>query len=123
MPVEHLDRIAEAIANDGAAIPIGVLVEVASDAAEDVVEVLVVTKIGLAPHTLEIGRKAFVEPSLRPISTRQQIAEPLMRKLVRDERIARKIELSALVVQRTVGLGRGRRVLHSAKNEIGHGDL
>ena len=46
-----------------------------------------------------------------------------MRELVRNERVAGKVEVCARVVQGAVGLRRRRRVFHAAENKIGNRDL
>ena len=123
MAVEEFDGVAEAVADDRAAVAIGVFFQIPLDAAEDVVEILVVSEVRFAEHRLEVRGEAFVEPCVRPIAAREQIAEPLMRQLVRNERIAREIQVRAFVVQRAFGL-RGRRgVFHAAEDEVRHGDL
>ncbi len=121
--VEQLDRIAIDVAHDRAAVALAVLIEIAADDLEDVALVFIPAAARFHPDRFEIGREAFVEPGLRPIAAGDEIAEPLVRELVRDERFAREIEVRALVVQRAVGLRRRARVLHPAEDEIGDRDL
>ena len=121
--VENFDRVAERVADDRPAVAGGIFLEIVAHPAEDVVEILIVAEIGLAPDAFEEGREALVEPRVRPIAAGDQIAEPLVREFVRDERIAREIEMGDGVVQRPVCLRGGRRILHAAEDEVGNGDL
>ena len=99
------------------------LVEVAVGVDEQL-EVGLVAPLGvLAPDVLEVGGEAFVEPGLGPLAAGQQIAPPLVRQLVRDQRLDVVIERGALVEQREVGQRRRGGVLHAAEDELGHGDL
>src|SRR5208282_2374974 len=117
------DRIAIAVAYDRAAVAIGVLVEIGLAILADIPRELVGPKIFFAPERLEVGSEALVEPCVRPIAARQQIAPPLMSKLVRDQRIALEVEMRARVVQRAVGLRRRRSVFHPAEDKIADRDL
>ena len=58
-----------------------------------------------------------------PIAAGHQVAEPLVREFVRDERIAREVDVRGLVVERAVRLRRRARILHAAEDEVGDGDL
>ncbi len=60
---------------------------------------------------------------MRPVAAGQQVAEPLVRELVRDERVAVGIEGGALVVEDGVGQRRRGGVLHAAEDEVGDDDL
>src|ERR1700719_5407376 len=99
MAIEQIDRIAIAVAYDWAAVVIGVLVEIAFAILPDVPRELVGPEILLAPERLKVGREALVEPRVRPIATGKQVAPPLMRQFVRDQRIALEIKMRARVVQ------------------------
>src|SRR6266403_2051987 len=100
MAIEQFDRSAIAIAYDRTAIVIGILVEIAFAILADVPRELVGPKILFAPECLEVSREALVQPGVRPIAAGQQVAPPLMREFVRDQRIAFEIEMRARVVQR-----------------------
>ncbi len=79
---------------------------------------------GCSRHTYSgVGREALVEPALAPLATGEQIAEPLMGQLVRDQILeslsrAARSSSSTLIGQR----GRGR-VLHAAEDEVGDDHL
>src|SRR5262249_27264984 len=79
--------------------------------------------LGLDPDALEKSREALVEPPMRPVATGQKIPEPLMRELMRDQRIAREIRMRARVVQGEIGLRRVGSVFHSPEDVILDGDL
>src|SRR5882724_11434736 len=108
MAIEQVDWSAIAIAYDRPAIVIRVLIEIAFAILADVPRELVGPEILLAPERLEVSCEALVQPCVRPVAASQQIAPPLMRQFVRDQRIAFEIEMRARVVQRIGGL-RGRR--------------
>src|ERR1700691_1815587 len=118
MAIEQIDRVAITIAYDRPAVVIGVLVKIALAILPDVPRELIGTEILLAPKRLEVSREALVEPRVRPIAAGQPITPPLMRQLVRGQRIALEVEMRARVVQRAVGLRRRRRVFHPAENKI-----
>src|ERR1700691_6455651 len=100
MAIEQMDRVAITIAYDRPAVVIGVLVKIALAILPDVPRELVGPEILLAPQRLEVSREALVEPRVRPIAAGQQVAPPLMRELVRDQRIALGVEMRRRVVQR-----------------------
>jgi hypothetical protein len=52
-----------------------------------------------------------------------KVAKPSLSELVRNQRIARKIQVRRLVVERPVGLRRRRGVLHAAEDEVGYRNL
>src|SRR5260370_35710511 len=108
MAIEQFDWRAVAIAYNRAAVVIGVLVEIAFAILADLPRELVGPKILFAPERLEVSREALVQPGVRPVGASQQVAPPLMRELVRDQRIAFEIEMRARVVQR-IGSLCGRR--------------
>src|SRR6267378_6533572 len=100
MAIEQVDWSAIAIAYDWPAIVVRVLIEIAFAILADVPRELVGPEILLAPERFEVSREALVQPRVRPIAASQQVAPPLMRELVRDQRIAFKIEMRARVMQR-----------------------
>src|SRR6267378_3369947 len=100
MTIEQIDRRAVAVAYDRPAIMIGILIEIAFAILADVPRELVGAKILLAPERFEVSREALVQPRVRPVAASQQVTPPLMRELVRDQRIAFKIEMRARVMQR-----------------------
>ena len=53
----------------------------------------------LGEERVKVGGKALVEPDVRPILAGQEIAEPLMRELVRDQAVGVALERGDLVVQ------------------------
>ena len=77
----------------------------------------------LALDVLEVRREALVQPAVRPVAARDEVAEPLVRELVRDEVVARDVEARALVEQHVLVQRRRRRVLHPAEDEVAHDDL
>src|SRR5208283_2448519 len=76
--VEDLDRVAVPIADDRTAVALGIFLEITRNAAKDVIQILVVSQVGLAPDALEVRCKPFVEPRLRPVAAGEQVAEPLV---------------------------------------------
>jgi hypothetical protein len=54
---------------------------------------------------LEVCRKAFIQPGMRPVAAGEQVAEPLMYKLVCDKPVAGNIEMRTFAVNRFVGKG------------------
>ena len=65
-----------------------------------------------------VRRKAFVQPQVRPVAARHQIAEPLVRRLVRVEPVQRAELLGVILKKQARRLKRAARVLHSARGEI-----
>ena len=51
----------------------------------------------LGEERVEVGREAFVEPEVGPILARQEVAEPLVRQLVRDQAVGVSFERGDLV--------------------------
>src|SRR5882757_2246009 len=123
MTIEKLDWGAVAIAYDWPAIVIRVLVEIAFAILADVPCELVGPEIFFAPERLEVCREALDQPCVRPVAAGQQVAPPLMREFVRDQRIAFEIQMRARVMQRIGGLRGCRSIFHPAENEIADCDL
>src|SRR5271156_1645897 len=109
MAIEQFDRRAIAVAYDRPPVIIGVLVEIRLAILPNIPSELVGAEIFLAPQRLEVRCEALVEPRMRPVAAGQQVAPPLMRQLVRDQRIALEIEMRARVMQSAVGLRCRRR--------------
>ncbi len=72
----------------------------------------------LRPDQLEEGREALVQPAVRPVAAGQQVAEPLVRQLVRDQAVGVLIEAGAAVVEDRVRDRGGADVLHAAEDEV-----
>ena len=53
-----------------------------------------------------VGGKTFVQPEMRPILARHEVAKPLMRQLVRDEAGAVAEILTGVAEERAVGENR-----------------
>src|SRR5712671_3475003 len=116
MAIKQVDWSAIAIAYDRPAIVIRVLIEIAFAILADVPRELVGAEILLAPERLEVSCEALVQPCVRPVAAGQQVAPPLMREFVRDQRIAFEIQMRTRVVQRIRGLRCGGSIFHPAEN-------
>ena len=65
-----------------------------------------------------VGGKTFVQPEMRPILARHEVAKPLMRQFVRHEAGAVAEVLRNVAEERAVIENRHRRVLHAAPAEV-----
>ncbi len=72
----------------------------------------------LVPERLEVGGEPLVEPDVRPVAAREEVAPPLMGELVRDEAVRVVVEVCALVVERPLVQRGGGDVLHAAPAEL-----
>ena len=97
--IEDVDRLVVELGRDRAAIAAGVLAEVALRPLVELEVGGVAALVMLAPDVLGVGREALVEPALAPVAARDQIAEPLVRELVRDQRVDVVVDRGALVEQ------------------------
>src|SRR5262249_38022986 len=84
---------------------------------------LVLAVAPLAPDVLAVSREAFVEPALPPVAAGDEIAEPLVGELVRDEGLGVEVAPGARGEERLVGERRRGGVLHAAEDEFGDADL
>ncbi len=73
-----------------------------------------------APDHFEKRGKTFVQPDVAPVFAGHQVAEPLMRELVGNQRIfiARKFGNELRILQRAAGIGRRAGIFHSSRDEI-----
>src|SRR5450432_3477658 len=97
MAVEEIDRLGIVSAHDGPRVTSAGLVQVRVDVGRDAVVVLISSQAIFALDVLEEGRKALVEPGVRPVTTGHEIAEPLVRKFVRYQIIRGDVERGPLV--------------------------
>ena len=88
LPVEEVDRLVVDVVHDGPAIALRVLSHVALRVDAHLVAHGVRAAVPLREERVEVGGEALVEPAVGPVATGEQIAEPLVRQLVRDEAIA-----------------------------------
>ena len=123
MTVEDLQRLRIGLLHQRSPVAAGVLLEVERPVAHHLVAELVPAVGVLDEQLVEVGREALVEPAVRPLAAGQQVTEPLVRQLVRRQRVTAldDVRVRTLVVQHRVG-HRGRRgVLHAAEDEVGDG--
>ena len=74
------------------------------------------------PQRFEVAGEAFVEPQVRPVAAGDEVAEPLVGKLVSDQAVGAAIKPGVLIKQRCFAEGRRAGVLH-ATAEIVAADL
>ena len=77
--VEKLDWILEHVVHDRAPVALAVFAQIRIDHLVNLVEILIPATIGFCKNRLEIRGETLVEPRVRPITTGDEIAEPLMR--------------------------------------------
>ncbi len=121
--IEDVDRRLVVLADDGALVAAVGLAEVRVHVALDAVIVLVAAEVGLAVDVLHEGGKTLVEPGVRPVTARDEIAKPLMGELVGDEVVGADVERGAVVEQDVLVHRRGGGVLHPAEDEVAHHHL
>lgn len=122
VPVEHRGGVAILAGHDRSLVALG-LVEVAARHAAAVQVEGVATLGVLEPQRGEVGSEALVEPHVRPLAAGQEVAPPLVRELVGDQRVAIFDGGEVGGIDRAIG-ERGRRdVLHAAERELLHGRL
>jgi len=121
--IEEFGGIAIDALDNRAPVLLGFFLEIRRDGFEHVIDVFVPAELRFPPDAFAIRCEAFVEPRMRPITCRKEIAEPLVREFVRDEPIARIIEMRAFVVQGEIGLRRCGGIFHAAHRKVGDGDL
>src|SRR5262249_1553411 len=83
--IEDVYRRLVVLAHDRALVAAAGLAEVRLHIALDAVVVLVASLVRLAIDVLHERREPLVEPRVRPVPAGDQIAEPLVGELVRDE--------------------------------------
>src|SRR5438552_2438053 len=110
--VKEVDLRVVNVANDGPSIATAGFAEVAVDLVEQRVPIVVEAFVVLVPDELEEGREALVQPAVRPVAAREEIAEPLMSELVGDEEFAVLVEARPFVVEEGICEGRRAHVLH-----------
>ena len=80
----------------------------------------VLAAVVLGEERVEVGGEALVEPEVRPVLAGQEVAEPLVRQLVRTRGRRSRAPGSAISsCSAAVGHRGGRDVLHPAA-EVGH---
>ena len=86
---------------------------------------LIPSVVRFAPDGLHEGGEALVEPDVAPVLAGDQIAEPLVPELVRDQGVlAGGVFGSQLGMnERSAAVGGGAGVFHAARDEIIHHDL
>ena len=77
----------------------------------------------LCPQRFAVRGKAFVEPQVRPVFARDEIAPPLMSQFVSDQPVGSAVDDGAFVVQSSVVKRRRAGVLHPAERELLDDDL
>src|SRR2546423_9360867 len=85
--IEDVDRLVVQLRRDRAAVAPAVLSEVQIGPLLDLEIRGVAALEMLAPDVFGVGREAFIEPAFAPVATRDEIAEPLVRELVADQRV------------------------------------
>jgi hypothetical protein len=71
----------------------------------------------------EVRGETLVQPQVRPVGAGEQVAEPLMSGLVRDQEVGRLVGSGALVREQERRERGGRDVLHAAPREVVHRGL
>ena len=92
MAVEEVDRFVIDVVDDRAAVAVAVFAHVDLRVAVQLVAELVDAFVALGKQRLEVRREALVQPAMRPVAARQQVAEPLMRQLVRQQSVRVGVE-------------------------------
>ena len=119
VPVEQLAAVlAVDVVDDGAASTL-VRLEIELEVAAEVGARLIYALVVLHPHLFHEGGEALVEPDMPPVAAGQQVAEPLMRQLVRHHVVGRVVEAGALVGHQAVTVRRRAGVLHRAEEQRG----
>ena len=118
--VEDIDRLVEHVRHDRPAVA---LLQVGVRVLYRPPAVLVHAEEPLVPEHLHVRREAFVQPTVRPVATGEEVPEPHMRQFVRDQGVARVIPGRLFVEEDGLGHRRRARVLHPAEDEIADDDL
>ena len=83
----------------------------------------VITAVVLGEERLEVRGEALVEPDVRPVLAGQEIAEPLVGQLVRDQAVVVVLERGDLVVQRGRRSSSWPRCSPCRRPELGYAHL
>ncbi len=92
MPVEEHPGVAVLPGNERPSVARGILVQIAAPVGFELVIRLVSTLVLFGEEHLAIGCESFVKPGVRPVPAGQEIAEPMVRKFVGDQKIQVVVE-------------------------------
>ncbi len=86
---------------------------------------LIFAEVRFRPHCFQERGKSFIEPDVAPVFAGDEIAEPLVAELVRDQVVfaGEVLQSEFGMNEGFAGVGGGARILHAAGDEIIHHDL
>src|SRR5437867_9723133 len=123
MAVEQVIRALPAPGGEAAAVLVSVFALVAEPFLVAPVNALVPAQVVLFVKIGKEGGEAFIQPNVPPVLASDEVAKPLVRKLVSNEACRIDIKARPLVVERVLRQGSCRGVFHSTVAEVENTDL
>ena len=121
--VQHVFVVVVLRGDDRAAVRPRVLLEIpVRRFVHDPLE-LILAEFSLEPQRIEVRGEPLVQPEVVPRLRRDEVAEPLVRELVREQAFGSVVRTSVRVHEAVVDEHREGRVLHSSEGEVPHDRL